>query len=145
MTYNLFADDTCVYLNNKNLVALHSNLNLELLKVGTWIESNCLSLNVNKTVYILFHGKMPIDETLSLYIQDKKISRNSETKFLGLIIDQHLSWKSHAMSVHAKVSRMLGVVSKLRDFHTPTAIMSIYYSLIFQHINYGIIFLGAVS
>ena len=55
--FNLFADDTCVYLNDANLKELYRNLNLELVNLGKWISANCLSLNLSKTVYLLFSGK----------------------------------------------------------------------------------------
>ena len=55
--FNLFADDTSIYLNNANLNNLYDVMNEELVKVGNWLSANKLSLNVSKTTYILFKGK----------------------------------------------------------------------------------------
>ena len=50
--FHLFADDTCVYLNDANLESLYSVLNVELGKIGQWVTANSLSLNVSKSVYL---------------------------------------------------------------------------------------------
>ena len=52
-----FADDTNLFLSHKNMHDLQENLNDELIKVDTWLKCNKLSLNLNKTNFIIFHSK----------------------------------------------------------------------------------------
>ena len=142
--FSLFADDTCLYMKNSNINSLYIDMNLELNNVSNWIVANSLSLNVNKTVYILFSGRKPVENVPSLILFNSDILRKKDTRFLGLIIDEKLSWKAHALFIKGKISRMLGIVYKLNNCLTSSAIKTIYYSLIYPHLQYGIIFWGAV-
>ena len=62
-----------------------------------WFKANKLSLNASKTNYILFRNKKSeFNYTrCKLMINGKEIELVSKTKFLGIIIDQHLEWKYH--------------------------------------------------
>ena len=146
LCFNLFADDTCVYLNHQNLSTLYSLMNVELGKVGAWIEANKLSLNVNKSVYLLFSGRKYLPNQLPvLSIVNKPICIATETKFLGIFIDCKLNWKVHAAYVYSKVSRMVGVFYKVKKLLTLPALKTLYHSLVYPHLQYGIIFWGAVN
>lgn len=146
LKFNLFADDTCIYLNHSNIQDLFSTFNIELGKISLWIKANKLSLNVKKSAYLLFSGRKLLPNELPvLRIFDEPIVRLTETKFLGLIIDHQVNWKSHAAYVHSKVSRMIGVLYKIRKMLTKSALKTIYYSLIYPHYRYGIIFWGSVN
>ena len=69
--FNLFADDTCVYLRDRNIPDLYRTMNLELVKLGVWLSANKLALNIEKTVYLLFRGKKRIANFQNLYIHQK--------------------------------------------------------------------------
>ena len=56
LEFHLFSDDTNLLLNNKNLQNLNSNLNIELEKVSHWLSGNKLSLNIEKTGFVVFHS-----------------------------------------------------------------------------------------
>ena len=143
--FNLFADDTCIYMKNSDLELLYQNFNSELINVQNWISANSLSLNVGKTVYLLFSGrKKVLKETPTLKLFSKKIERKPETKFLGLLIDDKLTWKPHAHYVSGKIYRVVGILSKLLNCFNLDALRTIYFSLIYPHLQYGIIFWGSV-
>ena len=141
--FTLYADDTSVYLNDNNINSLFNNMNSELKKLSEWISSNFLSLNVKKTVYLLFSGKKPISSLPQLKIFEKEILQKSETKFLGLYIDRNLNWKAHTQLVSGKVSRMIGIISKLQPCLTLPAMRTLYLSLAHHHLRYGLTFWGA--
>ena len=145
LCFNLFADDTCVYMDDTKIDTLYDRLNFELPKVERWISANCLSLNVSKTVYLLFSGRKHVRNIPSLYLFNEPIQRNSVTKFLGLMIDDKLSWKDHVNYVYGKSSRMVGIIYRTRGFLTLEALKTIYYSLVYPHLLYGIIFWGSVN
>ena len=68
-------------------------------KLLTWFNANKLSLNKDKTKYTLFH-KLRQRENIplklpSLFISDSEIKRVSSIKFLGVILDEHLTWSNH--------------------------------------------------
>ena len=145
ISFNLFADDTCISLSDSNLNNLYNNLNRELVKVGNWISANHLSLNISKTVYLLFSGKKKIPHLPILYLHNEPIQQKHSTKFLGLILDDVLSWKTHAQHVISKVSRLAGIFNKIRNFLPSHALKTIYYALVQPHLQYGIIFWSGVN
>ena len=99
LSYILFADDTTLLYADKNLDNIFSMYNTELPKLQTWLRSNKLSLNVNKTNYVVFHSnkKPPVYKTNhKIVIDDKVIEKKSCAKFLGIFLDENITWKSQA-------------------------------------------------
>ena len=65
LEFLLFADDTNVFISGSDIVHMHNIMNTELGKVVDWCGAYCLSLNVKKTVYMIFHGsrkKLSLDD-----------------------------------------------------------------------------------
>ena len=143
--FNFFADDTSLYMSGDNLHSLYMNVNMELKQVERWISANRLCLNINKTVYLLLSGKKPVETIPNIFLFDQPIQRLSQTKFLGVLIDDKLTWKPHINFVLGKISRMVGILSKVKNNLTFSSLKSIYYSLVYCHLQYGIVFWGAAS
>ena len=143
--FNLFADDTSIYLKENNIANLYQIMNTELNKVSVWLCANKLSLNVEKTVYILFCGKKRICETPPLLIFNSEIERKENTKFLGIYLDEKLSWKKHANYVAGKLSRMIGVFSKIQENLSISALKTLYFSFFQSSLQYCIFFWFYVS
>ena len=107
----LFADDTnlistlCsfdVNIDNKcNSLQLSTNINKELKNIQIWLEINKLSLNVKKTKFMIFHHKQWKIENLipQLNLNEQIIERVTDFDFLGLTIDQHLTWNGHVQKI----------------------------------------------
>ena len=55
LTFFLFADDTNIYYESSSLLDIQKSVNKELRKVGKWLESNRLVLNLDKANFVLFH------------------------------------------------------------------------------------------
>ena len=68
-----------------------------------------------------------------------------ENKFLGLIIDDKLSWKSLTKHVHCKISKLIGLFYRVSDSFTLAALKSLYYNFIHTHFLFGIIFWGSMA
>ena len=66
-------------------------------------------------------------------------------KYLGVMIDNHLSWKHHINYVALKISRNIGILSKLRHFVPPKTLFGIYNSLIFPYLSYGLVAWGQAA
>ena len=105
----LFADDTTFQLSGNDLDQLEKEINNELLKSAKWFSDNHLTLHPGKTRYVC-HGTKP-DRNLVLTLNGteiQRISRDSEEtafKFLGLWIDEDLSWKEHVQKVTDKIRK----------------------------------------
>ena len=96
----LYADDTNIFLQGKCLNTLIEKINLELQKIVEWLKCNKLSLNFDKTHYIFFRSirKCPV-KIKHLKIDNEILMHVKDTKFLGVIIDEHLNWASHIETI----------------------------------------------
>ena len=131
----LFADDTHVFISGSDIVHMHNIMNTELGKVADWYGANCLSLNVKKTIYTIFHGsrkKLSLVD-LPICIAGSPVSRVGFCKFLGLIVDEHLSCKLHINHLISKISSNICIISRIcRYINTKTA-KTLYYSIIYPN------------
>ena len=73
---------------------------------------------------------------IELTIDDNKIHSTSQTKFLGVIIDEKLNWNKHISHITSKVARGIGIIIKARKFLPRDAILSLYYSFIYPYLTY---------
>ena len=71
--------------------------------------------------------------------------RVTETKFLGVIVDQNLNWRSHIDFIALKISRSLAILSKLKHLLSNKILLTLYYTLIFPHLSYCIIVWGGAA
>ena len=99
---------------------------------------SCYHLIVKKTNYIIFHPyQKRLNYDVNIKILDSRVNkyfnleRKEYIKYLGVMIDNHLSWKHHINYVALKISRNIGILAKLRHFVPPKTLFGIYNSLIF--------------
>ncbi len=71
-----------------------------------------------------------------IYISGTKIERKSEARFLGVIIDEKLSWASHINAIESKMSRYIGIMYKLKQLLPEKALVQIFHSFVQSHLNY---------
>ena len=132
----MFADDTNALISHKNLTILEEICNCEIAKISEWINTNKLSLNVNKTLYMLFRGKKQVVSEKGIFINNNQIQKTYQTKFLGVIITDTLSWKSHIDNISKKVSKSVGILYRLSKFLNKPSLICLYYSLIYPYFIY---------
>ena len=139
LNFYLFADDTNIYYESDSLLDLEKTINKELNKLYLWLNLNRLSLNIDKTNYIIFHPyNKPLRQRVTITINKKAIKEKEYIKYLGVLIDSTLSWKHQISNVSKKISRAIGIMYKLRPFLPLKIMKSVYYSLIYSHIVYAI-------
>ena len=135
LRFILFSDDINVYYSRKNTSDANNVLNQEMEKVSDWLIKNQLSINLN---LILKPRQKCLNLTnFSLKIKNNLIERKSSIKFLGVIIDEHLSWKEHISTVAAKISKSIGIVSKSRFYISNKSLFMLYYALVYPYLYYG--------
>jgi len=100
----LYADDTSITVTSPNLENFETKINNIFGDINNWFKVNQLILNYNKTHYLQFNMKNSWDYDLKLNYQGNYIKRSTNTKFLGLIIDDSLSWKAHIDQMMYKYS-----------------------------------------
>ena len=138
LTFHLFADDTNTNCACKNLIDLELKLNHELIAVAEWMKSNLLALSLVKTSFILFHSKkLKSYKTFNLKINGVNIQQVSIVKYLGVTFDANLTWKSHIDELCLKLSKTVGIVSKMRYYVNIDVLKMLYNSLIYPFFTYG--------
>ena len=118
----MFADDTTILFSTNDIVSQIPLINRELLEVSNWFKANKLSVNATKTNYMIMGTpKMTsmIDQT-DIILDNTKLDRVIKTKFLGVIIDENLTWKNHIDGITKTISRNIGMINKLKGFFSQT-------------------------
>ena len=134
----LFADDTNLFCNGPNLNELIEKINEELKLIYKWVNVNKLSLNIEKTNFMLFTPKNFSCLKETVVIDNHPIKEVCHIKFLGVIIDNKLKWKDHIDYISKKIAKGIGVIIKARKVFDKTTLLSIYNSLILPYIGYCI-------
>ena len=137
----MFADDTNLFYSYQNVKALFGTVNCELQKICEWFRENKLSLNVTKTNYTLFHksstkDKLPV-KILELKLGNSVIKRKSSVKFLGVMLDENISWKDHIKPIEKKLAKNIGLLYQAKPYLDETSLKTIYFSYIHSYLNYA--------
>ena len=132
----LYADDANIIVTGHNEEEIQSKLSLIVTLLVNWVSSNGLSLNLKKTHYMVFSNRRVDYSKISLNISGTNIERVTEARFLGVIIDEKLTWCKHITAVRLKMSRYIGIMFKLKR-HLPLKVrLQLYHSFIEAHVNY---------
>ena len=76
-------------------------MNEEITKIIEWLRMNRLSLNFEKTHFMMFRKrKQKITFNNKLLIDDKKVEQVERTKFLGVYVDSSLTWQDHIQYIY---------------------------------------------
>ena len=101
----LFADDTFLSLSCQKKADLQKKANIEIENIRKWLFANKLTLNVDKSKFMIISRRRDANHSFSLKINGEAVGRCSTYKYLGLIIDDKLDWKSHVNYICKKVSK----------------------------------------
>jgi hypothetical protein len=95
----LYADDTSIIITDTNKLNFNINLNQTFKDINIWLNANLLTLNFNETQYLEFRSTNCCNIATQINRDQKSITNITEIEFLGLIIDDTLSWKEHIEQV----------------------------------------------
>ena len=121
-------------------------MNDDLKLLFNWLCSNRLSLNVAKTEFIIFKPpRQQLRTRITLRLNGKVLFESSKIIYLGLILDDKLTWKHHINELSKKMNRSIGVMYRLKRYCSDIILKSIYFSLIHSYISYGLVVWGQAS
>ena len=103
--------------------------------MATWLKANKLSPKVKKTHYMVFSNKR-IPAKIDLMIDNERKCETCKTKFLGVIIDNKLTWKVHINYISGKIARGIGVIIKAQKYLNKDTLLYLYYSFIYPYLTY---------
>ena len=133
----LYADDANIIITGKNITEVSQKLKEICNKLIEWVDVNGLRLNLKKTKYIIFTRKKSENFLPApLIISGTKIEQKHEVRFLGVIVDENLTWKKHINTLHTKMSRYIGIMYKLKQILPLKARIQIFHSFVQSQINY---------
>ena len=144
LKFLMYADDTTIYFNLEDFDSQNTeaDINAELEKVNTWLKLNKLSLNAQKTKLMLFHRKQKHVNDVNIKIDNTMIEHVQTFNFLGIMLNETLSWKSHIDMVSNKISKVIGILYRLKHVFPEYVLFTLYNSLIVSYINYGLLLWG---
>ena len=159
----LFADDTVCLDSDTDLPSLINRVNLEVQKLANWFRSNRMALNVGKTKFMVFRPKgvkietdlenngivynsneigLPQDPSkifkLGRICNDNEDKKERTYKFLGILLDEYLSFDAHCESLCTKLARSNFIISRVKNLLPTATLKTLYYSLIHPHLLYGL-------
>ena len=126
----MFADNTNLFFNHNDIKHLFTVVNNELINIKDWFTANKLSLNMEKTKYSFFHKPSKKDDIPlrlpKLIINNYEIQREESIKFLGVLLDQHLTWKEYIKLTENKINKNIGMLYKARPYLDKRALLCLY-------------------
>ena len=135
----LFADDTVLCVSENSSENLEILANRELKNINSWMVSNGLTFHPSKTQALSFapfiHKSSP---SLSLNLGNNIVNITNTAKYLGMLIDDQLSFKFHINFLEKKLSRSVGIIAKLGYHLPPNALLTLYHSLVHVHLIYAL-------
>ena len=140
LTPVIFADDTNLVIRGENLLDLVRTLNSDLATLNDYFKANKLKLNIDKTKMVCFRkkGSEFQEEDLLVTLDGIQLQRENAATFLGITIDEHLSWETHCNNVANKMARNAGILNRVKKILPTPSLRTLYNSLIFTHYSYGI-------
>jgi mannose/fructose/N-acetylgalactosamine-specific phosphotransferase system component IID len=135
----IFADDTSVIISSKKFEYFYAMSNTVLSHMNKWFNANKLTLNIDKTNIIKFTTNIS-PHVLNIEYSGKYVEESINTEFLGLQIDNHLSWSNHIDQFIPKLSGACYAVRCMFHISNTEILKSIYFAYFHSIMIYGIIF-----
>lgn len=142
-----FADDSNDIVCGKDIAELETAVSVDMDMIQQWLVSNSLTCNYSKTNYMLFKMVNKPDIDVNVRMGDAQIDRVTEVKFLGVTIDEHLTWSSH---IDVCCKRLSSAIFGLRTLawecgRNREALLIVYHGLFMSTARYGILAWGAAA
>ena len=153
----MFADDTNIFISGENEREVHECANEVLKNVEEFMFDNMLHINATKSCYMYFRPNICMEERLSsartrefgrecsITLCNQKLKRVKSVKFLGVIIDEELSWDAHIEHLSNTLNSSIAMIKRIRKFVPTCEHRKLYDALFASHLSYCITSWGGVS
>ena len=138
----IYADDIALLVKGHDINEIELSLTSEFKIISKWFNANRLSVNNTKTNVMLFSGsrskhrngviKVPVGANT-----DEVLTQVSTVKYLGVELDEHLTFVDHVDKLCRKIKSRTGVLWRMRHFINENLAKDLYLSLIHPHFNYA--------
>ncbi|KAI5721832.1 hypothetical protein M8J77_026248 [Diaphorina citri] len=142
--FTLFADDTTILVDGKSRQEVLSKLTTVLHDIQGWFTANRLTLNADKTTFVYFNPHNP-DSLHPIPFNSSSVAPSQEVKFLGVILDAKLKWKSHIHFLKSKLSSSIHAIRSIKNNVNVTSALLSYHAYFHSLMSYGIVYWGFSS
>ena len=132
----LFADDANHYETGADFFEVLNQINTNLIQIAEWFLANKLAINLIKTEAMVLSRKQLWFPLPPVILSNEPVPYNYVFKFLGLLVDFKLNWKSHITAIRAKLSSVCGIIYRIRNKITRSIAKLVYNSIAHPHITY---------
>ena len=137
-----FADDSTIHTPLNRNMDITPQINTSLSYINGWLVANKLHLNIGKTKYMIISIKdKPPD--LNLIVGSSNIERANVQKFLGIYIDDKVTFSEHTNKIAAKLSQGVGLLRKMKHTVPRNVLKQLFYAFIYSRFTYGITCYGS--
>ena len=151
----LFADDTNIFVSGKTAREAYSKANSVLADVNEYMLRNQLHINVSKCCFIHFQPDLsrvkqtcararPFDRECQLLLNGQKLKKVQSAKFLGVVIDETLTWEAHIDYLTEKLNTCIVMIKRIKSSIPHTEYLKIYNALFMSHLSYCISCWGGI-
>ena len=145
---NLYADDTSFQLSANSLKELERLANIFLQDAADWFIQNSLTLHPLKTNFLVFGRYKKFGKSLNLFLDGHKLEQIGEdytkksVKFLGVLLDDKLSWREHINMVANKLRKSLFTITSVKSILPIKTKIQLYNALFKPHLDYCVVIWG---
>ena len=132
---HMYADDTLLVCKADDIHSVTLKAQEVFLKMSSWCEANKLTINMEKTKYMVIkHAKPPLEPVFE--IKNVKLSTVHHYEYLGFLLDDKLTMNDYLDVMWKKNNSKLGILSKIRRFISEKTAVKIYKTMIRPHLDY---------
>ena len=132
-----FADDTSIRTTNSNLLSFRNNVNGVFTEINEWFQVSLFFLSYGKTFFLQFGTEKNKQLDTQISLGNKCITNIHTTKFLGLTIDNSLSWKYQIKEFISKLNKACYAIRSVKLFMSLEVLRMTYFSYINSFLSYG--------
>lgn len=135
-----YADDTMIYTQNRRATALTKDLQTDLEMIYNWLKKWKIKINEQKTVAIRFCKKKKREKPPQIKLNNTSIEWQKEVKYLGITLDENLTFKNHIKETKKKTKQLKGQLYPLIGRNSKMSIenkLKIVKAVVIPTITYG--------
>lgn len=137
----LFANDSTAIIECNDINNYENDINESLTKIINWLNDNNLKINLSKTNIMQYHQRRE-NNNINISFKDNKIQEVDNAKFLGITIDNKMTWNTQTDIICKRLSKAAYALFQLSKKVNIETLLTAYHGLVASVLRYGIIFWG---
>lgn len=138
----LFADDVSVIVPCGDISNYNDAINKTVFKIISWLKNNNLNVNLTKTTYVQFVNRNAKKRNLKITFNNKLITESSQTVFLGITLDDKVSWADHINKICSKINSFVYALWRLTKISNRKVAIQAYHGYVGSILRYAILLWG---